>query len=119
MSKRRLKALVVDDEKNVRSLLIGWLFREGFLCNEVDDGTKALREIEQTHYDLVVTDLRMPNRHGHSLCQEILGQDRRPRLVVVTGVDDPRLLRDSNRGASTMFSKSRSTRRSSSLEFAN
>jgi HD-like signal output (HDOD) protein/DNA-binding response OmpR family regulator len=106
MSKRRLKALVVDDEKNVRSLLIGWLFREGFLCNEVDDGTKALREIEQTHYDLVVTDLRMPNRHGHSLCQEILGQDRRPRLVVVTGVDDPRLLRDlQSRGVDHVFQK--------------
>jgi HD-like signal output (HDOD) protein/DNA-binding response OmpR family regulator len=106
MSKRRLKALVVDDEKNVRSLLIAWLFREGFLCNEADDGAKALREISQSRYDLVVADLRMPNRHGYSLCQEILGQDRRPRLVVVTGVDDPRLLRDlQSRGVDHVFQK--------------
>jgi HD-like signal output (HDOD) protein/DNA-binding response OmpR family regulator len=106
MSKRRLKALVVDDEKNVRSLLIGWLFREGFLCNEADDGAKALRELEQADYDLVVADLRMPNRNGHSLCQEILRQDRRPRLVVVTGVDDPRLLRDlQSRGVDHVFQK--------------
>lgn len=106
MPKRRLKALVVDDEKNVRSLLISWLFREGFLCNEADDGAKALREIGQAHYDLVVADLRMPNRHGHSLCQEILRQGDRPRLVVVTGVDDPRLLRDlQSRGVDHIFQK--------------
>jgi HD-like signal output (HDOD) protein/DNA-binding response OmpR family regulator len=106
VSKRRLKALVVDDEKNVRSLLIAWLFREGFLCNEADDGAEALREIGQTHYDLVVADLRMPNRHGHSLCQEILSQGDRPRLVVVTGVDDPRLLRDlQSRGVDHIFQK--------------
>jgi HD-like signal output (HDOD) protein/DNA-binding response OmpR family regulator len=106
MAKRRLKALVVDDEKNVRSLLIGWLFREGFLCNEADDGAKALREIGLARYDLVVADLRMPNRNGHALCQEILGQGDRPRLVVVTGVNEPRLLRDlQSRGVDHVFQK--------------
>ncbi len=47
MPKRRLKALVVDDEKSVRSLVIGWLFREGFLCNEAEDGSQALQEINR------------------------------------------------------------------------
>jgi CheY-like chemotaxis protein len=106
MSKRRLRALVVDDEKNVRSLLIGWLFREGFLCNEADDGGKALRDIGLARYDLVVADLRMPNRNGHALCQEILDQSDRPRLVVVTGVNEPRLLRDlRSRGVDHVFQK--------------
>jgi HD-like signal output (HDOD) protein/DNA-binding NarL/FixJ family response regulator len=106
MSNRRLKALVVDDEKSVRSLLIGWLFREGFLCNEADNGATALRALEHTHYDLVVTDLRMPNRHGHSLCRAILDQSDRPRLVVVTGVGDPRLFRDlESRGVDHIFEK--------------
>jgi HD-like signal output (HDOD) protein/CheY-like chemotaxis protein len=106
MSTRRLKALVVDDEKNVRSLLIHWLFREGFVCNEADDGAAALRAIEQAHYDLVVTDLRMPNQHGHSLCRAILDRSDRPRLVVVTGVCDPRLLRDlETRGVDDIFQK--------------
>ncbi|HEV8004084.1 MAG TPA: HDOD domain-containing protein [Planctomycetaceae bacterium] len=106
MAKRRLKALVVDDDTNVRSLLIGWLFREGFLCNEADDGAKALREMQHADYDLVVTDLRMPNRHGHSLCQAILAQNERPRLVVVTGVTDPRIFRDlQSRGVDHIFQK--------------
>ncbi|HXY33143.1 MAG TPA: HDOD domain-containing protein, partial [Planctomycetaceae bacterium] len=106
MSKRRLKALVVDDEKHIRALIIGWLFREGFLCNEADDGAKALRELEHTHYDLVVVDLRMPNRHGHSLCKAILDQDDRARLVVVTGVSDPRIWRDLEaRGVDHVFQK--------------
>jgi HD-like signal output (HDOD) protein/CheY-like chemotaxis protein len=106
MSKRRLKALVVDDEKNVRSLLIGWLFREGFLCNEAEDGAAALRAIEHARYDLVVADLRMPNRHGHSLCKAILAQSDPPRLVVVTGVTDPRLFRDlETRGVDHIFQK--------------
>jgi HD-like signal output (HDOD) protein/CheY-like chemotaxis protein len=106
MPKRRLKALVVDDEKNVRSLVIGWLFREGFLCNEAEDGAKALQEIDNARYDLVVTDLRMPNRHGHSLCQALLDRGDRPRLVVLTGVDDPRIVRDlESRGVDHIFKK--------------
>jgi HD-like signal output (HDOD) protein/DNA-binding NarL/FixJ family response regulator len=106
MPQRRLKALIVDDEKGVRSLLIGYLFRQGFLCNEAEDGAKALRELEHAHYDLVVTDLRMPNRHGHALCQAILDQSNRPRLVVVTGVADPRIVRDLRaRGVDHIFQK--------------
>jgi HD-like signal output (HDOD) protein/CheY-like chemotaxis protein len=104
--KSRLKALVVDDEKNVRALLIGWLFRDGFLCNEAEDGAKALRELQHSRYDLVVADLRMPNRHGYALCQAILEQTDRPPLVVVTGVDDPRLWQDlKSRGVDHIFSK--------------
>jgi HD-like signal output (HDOD) protein/CheY-like chemotaxis protein len=106
MPKRRLKALVVDDEKSVRSLVIGWLFREGFLCNEAEDGSQALQEINRARYDLVVTDLRMPNRHGHSLCQAVLDAEDRPRLVVLTGVDDPRIVRDlESRGVDHIFKK--------------
>ena len=106
MSKRRLKALVVDDEERVRSLLIALLFREGFMCNEADDGAAAQRALEHAHYDLVVTDLRMPNQHGHSLCRAILGQSDRPRLVVVTAVGDPRLFRDlESRGVDHIFQK--------------
>jgi HD-like signal output (HDOD) protein/DNA-binding NarL/FixJ family response regulator len=106
MPKRRLKALVVDDEKSVRALLISCLFRQGFVCNEAEDGAKALREIEYAHYDLVVADLRMPNRNGHALCQAVLDQRDRPRLVVVTGVDDPRIARDLQaRGVDHIFQK--------------
>jgi HD-like signal output (HDOD) protein/DNA-binding NarL/FixJ family response regulator len=105
-SKKRLKALVVDDEYNIRSLLTECLFRAGFICNEADDGVKALREIKQARYDLVVTDLRMPNRHGHTLCQVVLNQPDRPRLVVVTGVNDRRIFRDLEaRGVDHIFEK--------------
>ena len=110
MPKRRLKALVVDDEKNVRSLVIGWLFREGFLCNEAEDGAQALQEMENARYDLIVTDLRMPNRHGHSLCQAVLDAEDRPRLVVLTGVDDPRIVRDLESRGSTISSRNQSIR---------
>jgi HD-like signal output (HDOD) protein len=47
-----------------------------------------------TRYDVVVTDLIMPIMHGHALCGEILSMAERPRLVVLTGVTEPRLAVD-------------------------
>jgi HD-like signal output (HDOD) protein len=45
-------------------------------------------------YDAVVTDLRMPNMHGHALIVELLQKNPRPAIVVHTAVDEPRLTRD-------------------------
>jgi HD-like signal output (HDOD) protein/ActR/RegA family two-component response regulator len=90
----QIRALVVDDEEPVRDLVKKSLGLHGIECDFASDGNEALSLLESRHYDLAVTDLRMPNRHGHSLCTFLLQREDRPLIVVLTGVMVPRLADD-------------------------
>jgi DNA-binding response OmpR family regulator len=96
MSEPILRALVVDDEAVARRVVIHALMREGFLCDPAVDGLDAMEKLRRGHYDLVVTDLLMPNQHGHALSLQLLQQRQGglPVIVVHTTVDNPRLTKD-------------------------
>lgn len=69
------RILIVDDEKNTREGLKWGL--EG-LDSEIDlaaDGEQALAQLEQHHYDLVLTDLKMPGISGLDLLEKIKSAD--------------------------------------------
>ena len=87
-------ALVVDDELQVRSLTCRALSNCGFQCDEACDGVEALRLANSSKYDAVVTDLRMPNRHGHALCNDLMKLADPPNVMVLTALQDARLVRD-------------------------
>ena len=93
-SQPRLRALVADDEPAIRRLMTAALHREGFHCDSADDGKSAAAHIESTHYDLIIVDLAMPNRHGHSLVVDLLAKPQRPIVVVLTGLLEPKLAKD-------------------------
>lgn len=88
------RALVVDDEPLVRGLTIRALLNEGFTCDAASDGLQAQELLKTSRYHVVVTDLRMPNRHGHALTLELLALEDRPAIVVFTGVLEPKLAKD-------------------------
>ena len=94
MTTNAARALVVDDEVKVRNLTIRMLNTEGFACDGAGDGLEAGHMLAENTYDVVVTDLRMPNRHGHALALDVLAMPHRPAIVVLTGVLEPALARD-------------------------
>ncbi|MDA1230124.1 MAG: response regulator [Planctomycetota bacterium] len=105
-AKGACRFLVVDDEAPLRRLMQRTFERRGHHCDTAADGDIAMKLIRLNQYDVVVTDLRMPNRHGHSLCLEILQQRDHPRIMVVTGVVEPKLARDLKaRGVNEVFLK--------------
>lgn len=65
------KILLVDDEPGVRFVLSAVLEQSGYAVDQADDGFAALRKIQQSKPDLVITDLRMPNMNGFELLFEI------------------------------------------------
>jgi CheY-like chemotaxis protein len=65
MSRHRI--LVVDDEDNLRDVLVEVLKRDGHEVDSASDGTEGLRRAEDGRYDLVITDLRMPGMEGPEL----------------------------------------------------
>lgn len=94
MSDSDYRVLVVEDEACVRQLTMRALSREGCHCEGACDGDQAWQMLQDNYYDAVITDLRMPNKHGHALATDILAMDVRPLLIVLTGVAEPRLAKD-------------------------
>lgn len=86
--------LIVDDEPQVRDLTRRALTAGGFSCDSAADGLEALQMAVAGNYDAVVTDLRMPQHHGHGLCTDLLKLPNPPRIIVLTALSDPRLSRD-------------------------
>src|SRR5260370_978613 len=85
--------LVVDDEDNLRDVLVEVLKRDGHEVDSAVDGAEGLRRAEERRYDLVVTDLRMPGLEGPELYRALRERypDRPPRVIFMsanTGIDE-------------------------------
>lgn len=89
-----LRALVVDDEPALRRLLLMAMKQQGFSCDIAEDGEEAEHRLRTGRYDAVVTDLAMPNRHGHALASQLLSREEPPVVVIYTGVAEPRIAKD-------------------------
>lgn len=63
--------LVVEDEPNLRQLLVNNLGFEGFTVDAVDDGVPALAAHRSRRADLIVLDLMLPQMDGFQVVQEL------------------------------------------------
>lgn len=79
------RILVADDEKVIRDILSDFLSLEGFRVTTVEDGVKALSELESQPYDLVITDLKMPEMGGLELLDEVNRRKLSPIVIIMTG----------------------------------
>ena len=83
--------LVVDNEPLVVALLADFLRLEGYEVETAKNGRDALAKIEARSYDLVLSDLRMPELDGVGLYREL--EQQHPsvlrRLAFVSGTTEP------------------------------
>ncbi|HVG64394.1 MAG TPA: sigma-54 dependent transcriptional regulator [Hyalangium sp.] len=76
--------LVVEDEVKLGRLVAEALELDGFAVVRVAGGRAALVELAQRPYDVVLTDLRMPEVDGMAVLQKALALEARPAVVVMT-----------------------------------
>ena len=81
----RLRVLVIDDEPEVCAYLRDFLTHEGFRVHTVSDPLKALPEVKEGRYQLVLLDLRMPGIDGLELLHQIRAFDSDLCVIVMTG----------------------------------
>jgi CheY-like chemotaxis protein len=89
----RHRILVVDDEENLRDVLVEVLKRDGHDVESACDGTEGLRRTQGSRYDLVITDLRMPGLEGPALYDALRQHypDDPPRVIFMsanTGIEE-------------------------------
>jgi phosphate regulon transcriptional regulator PhoB len=63
--------LVVEDEPDIRNLIVHHLVREGFRCRTATTGAEALQRVRTATPDLVVLDLMLPEMDGLEVCRRL------------------------------------------------
>ena len=85
MKKPKAKILVVDDEPSILLTLSAILEDEGYDVDAVPGGAEALLAIRQQHYDLVLTDLKMPNVDGLAVLEAVRTLSPQTATIMLTG----------------------------------
>ncbi len=78
------RILIVDDEDGMRRLLSRVLTREGYDASAVGSGAEALRLVASERFDLVVTDIKMPEMDGLQLLAELKEYEPSLPIIVIT-----------------------------------
>lgn len=81
---RGARILVVDDEPDLRTLYELSLLREGYRVDVADTLAQAQALLEAQTFDVLITDMRLPDGLGLSLIQRLRSQQRPERCVVIT-----------------------------------
>jgi two-component system OmpR family response regulator len=74
--------LVVDDDREIRTLLRDFLEKNGFAATAVADGQETRRALAQARFDLVVLDLMLPRESGLDICRELRATSDVPVIML-------------------------------------
>jgi DNA-binding NtrC family response regulator len=84
MTSEGLRILVVDDEKYIRELLAG-LLEDQYFIETAEDGEKAVKKLALSRFDVVLSDIKMPNMDGFGLLKTIKRDYPDIAVVMMTG----------------------------------
>lgn len=82
-----LKILVVEDDRELRRLFAHVLIKNGYSVKEVSNGREALDAIEEEHYDLVISDIMMPEMDGYELVRSLRDAGNTTPILMITAKD--------------------------------
>ena len=81
----RGKVLAVDDDEAVLTLLLKVLSDAGYEVSTAQDGAEALRIAQTQSFDLLLTDLVMPDQDGIEVIRNIRKQQPNLRIIAISG----------------------------------
>ncbi len=76
--------LVVDDERSIRDSLKTVLQEEGYQAKTASDGKEALNLLHQEDFDILITDLKMPEMDGLELTKKCLQAYPKTAVMIIT-----------------------------------
>jgi DNA-binding NtrC family response regulator len=85
MSENKLRVLVLDDEPIVCKRLKPALEKLGFAVDTFTQSVEAMHQVQQSAYDIVITDLKMKEIDGMRFLEEVKKQRPQTEVIVITG----------------------------------
>jgi DNA-binding NtrC family response regulator len=83
------RLLVVDDEEEVVEMICRNLELEGYQVEGVTDPTEALERVREENFQVVISDIKMPELSGPDLLKEIKNIDGIVQVIMITGYVTP------------------------------
>ncbi|GJM43381.1 MAG: hypothetical protein DHS20C21_02230 [Gemmatimonadota bacterium] len=78
------RILIADDREYIREFLKDFLVLEGFEVDVAVDGQEALDMVRGHHYDLVLSDIKMPNKNGYEVFEGVRAMDPMTKVILMT-----------------------------------
>ena len=76
--------LVADDREFIREFLKDFLVLEGFDVDVAADGQEAVEMAKSQHYDLVLSDIKMPHKNGYEVFADVRQHDPGTKVILMT-----------------------------------
>jgi len=76
--------LLVEDDNNQRDIIRTILEKEGYYVEDADTGKKALDLLKSNTFDVVLTDLRLPDIDGTDILKEVKNQNNISQVIIIT-----------------------------------
>jgi two-component system, OmpR family, response regulator len=80
--------VIVDDDREIRTLLSQYLEKHDFRTTAVAEGKEMRRVMERSRVDLVVLDLMLPGEDGLSICRELRTRSQVPIIMLTARGED-------------------------------
>ena len=82
---RKPRILIVDDEEIVRKNLTHYLSKDNYVVVPVSNGMEALKKMESSEFDVILTDLKMDNIDGIEILKRTKAKHPYTEVVMITG----------------------------------
>ena len=82
-----LKILIAEDDRELCQLFSHVLMKNDYLVKEVSDGLEALKALEDDYYDLIISDIMMPNMDGYELVKTLRQNGNQTPVMMITARD--------------------------------
>jgi two-component system, chemotaxis family, CheB/CheR fusion protein len=103
---RGARVLLVEDARDIREVFTLLLQAEGAVVTATGTGREAVELAARGEFDVLLTDLGLPDIPGDMVIRHVVATARRrPWVVVVTGYDEPFIKRARAAGADAVLSK--------------
>ena len=79
------KILIMDDDNQLREMLKIMLENEGYNVEDAENGYIGMKIIRKSHFDLVITDIIMPDKEGIETIMEIKKDFPTIKIIAMSG----------------------------------
>lgn len=82
-----LNLLIAEDDRELRQLFTHVLLKNGYTVKGVSNGKEALEEMDNSYYDLIISDIMMPVMDGYELVQTLRDAGNSTPVLMITAKD--------------------------------
>lgn len=79
------KVLIIDDEEDIRNVLKDMLDMAGYASDTAENGKKAKELYDKNEYDVIITDIIMPEQSGFEIVLDFRNKGQQDRVIAISG----------------------------------